>query len=565
MDKLYSYYSYVVIFLVTAAFILVNYNYYNGHTEKIVQYDIKSYYSYLPATFIYKDLTLDYTKENPRLFDKTWPVTLPNGNRLIITSYGMSLMYSPFFFIAHGYASLSDLFEADGYSMPYEIALVVSSVFFLLIGLIFLRKLLLRYYNEWITALVLLLIAAGTNLAFFVTYRAAMPHSFSFALITFFVYYVIKWYEHPSQKGVMFLGFLFGLIVLIRPSNILVLLFFILWDVSSWQEVKTRLLFFIKRFDYVLLMLAMFLIIWMPQFFYWNLVTDHWIFYSYGAKGDTFHFNNPQIWNILFSYKKSWFLYTPIMFFAFIGIFFLLYRFKKAFWAILIFVLANIFLQASWWSWWFGGGFGIRAFIDSYGIMAIPLASLIQAASERTIPKYTITIILLVLAWYNTFQIRQFNNNAIHFWWNSKEAYWENFLKVKPHGNYYDYVRLPDYYLARNKGEYVAIKPAEKKRRDLWRSYRMKYIKRITHDPQIMDSLKIYTAAVEKTIDEAVFELATKNVHSILDKRREVIKERIESSNSWRKFVNMQAKKLNISHDSSLRIEVNRIVHATYE
>ena len=86
MDKLYSYYSYVVIFLVTAAFILVNYNYYNGHTEKIVQYDIKSYYSYLPATFIYKDLTLDYTKENPRLFDKTWPVTLPNGNRLIITS-----------------------------------------------------------------------------------------------------------------------------------------------------------------------------------------------------------------------------------------------------------------------------------------------------------------------------------------------------------------------------------------------------------------------------------------------------------------------------------------------
>ena len=222
-------------------------------------------------------------------------------------------------------------------------------------------------------------------------------------------------------------------------------------------------------------------------------------------------------------------------------------------------------MQASWWSWWFGGGFGIRAFIDSYGIMAIPLASLIQAASERTIPKYTITIILLVLAWYNTFQIRQFNNNAIHFWWNSKEAYWENFLKVKPHGNYYDYVRLPDYYLARNKGEYVAIKPAEKKRRDLWRSYRMKYIKRITHDPQIMDSLKIYTAAVEKTIDEAVFELATKNVHSILDKRREVIKERIESSNSWRKFVNMQAKKLNISHDSSLRIEVNRIVHATYE
>ncbi len=565
MKNLYNSYSIIVIFIVTVAVVLVNFSHHKWQKENIIESDVKSYYAYLPAAFIYNDLTLEYTNSDSRLYNKTWPVSLPNGNKLIVTSYGMSVMYAPFFLMAHAYASLSDVYEADGYTMPYELAVNFSSVVFMILGLFYLRKLLLRYFHDWITSLVILLIGVGTNLAFFTTYKAAMPHSFSFALITIFVYYVIQWYESPSRKMTFLIGFLFGLIVLVRTTNILVLIFLILWDVKTWQEFKERILFFIKRFDYVLIMLAMFLLVWMPQFAYWKMVADKWIFYSYGAKEASFYWSNPQIWNILFSYKKGWFVYTPIMFFAFIGIFFLPYRFRQEFWAILIFTLANIYVQSSWWSWWFGGGFSIRVFIDSYGIMAIPLATLIKTSSEKTIPKFAFPALLLVLMWYNTFQIRQFHNNAIHWWWNTKEAYWENFLKLKPHGRYFDYVRLPDYYLARHEGEYVAITPVEKRRRSIWRNYRDTYIENIKNDPQTIDSLKIYTAAVEKTVDEAVFELATKNVHNLLEQKRDKIRNKIENDKTWNKFVKKQANQLDIAYDSSMKIELKRIIEARYD
>ena len=207
----------------------------------------------------------------------------------------------------------------------------------------------------------------------------------------------------------------------------------------------------------------------------------------------------------------------------------------------------------------------MRVFVDSYGIMAIPLATLIKTSSEKTIPKFAVPVLLIVLTWYNTFQLRQYHNNAIHWWWNTKEAYWENFLKVKPHGRYWDYVRVPDYYLARYKGEYVAITHAEQKRRGLWRSYHDTYITKIKNDPQVVDSLKIYTAAVEKTLDEAISDLAAKEVHFLLEKKKNKIRERIENEKPWKKFVNRQAKQLGVSYDSSVKIEMKRIIESRYD
>ena len=126
--------------------------------------------------------------------------------------------------MAHVYASLSD-YEADGYSMPYRFALVFSALFYVLIGLLFLRKTLKHFFNEGVTSLALLAVGLGTNLFYYTTYEAAMPHAFNFSLISVFVYYTLSlskpelWENRP-------LGFLAGLITLIRPTNILVLLFF---------------------------------------------------------------------------------------------------------------------------------------------------------------------------------------------------------------------------------------------------------------------------------------------------------------------------------------------------
>jgi hypothetical protein len=563
MQRIKNNYSTIAIWLILIAVVLVNFSHHKWKSGNVIEHDIKAYYSYLPAAFVYNDLTLEFLDDNPRIFDEMWPVTLPNGNKMIVTSYGMSLLYSPFFLMAHVYSLLDNNFEADGYSAPYSFALNFSALFYLLLGLYFLRELLKKYFKEWIVTLVLIAIAVGTNLAYYATYEAAMTHSYNFALITVFTWLVIKWYESPSRKKAIAVGALFGLIALVRPSNILVFFILFLWDVKSWSEFTNRLLFYIKRFDYVLIMLFFFFLVWTPQFFYWKEVAGQWIFYSYSTKDASFFWTNPQIYNILFSFKKGWFVYTPMMLIAFAGIFLLRKKLKEAFLPILIFVLFNIYVQSSWWSWWFGGAFGLRAFIDSYGIMAIPLAMVIDVASQKKFLKIGTVALILALTWYNTFQIRQYNHSALHFWWNTKAGYWENFLRLYPSNEYWDMVRIPDYYLAR-KGIYEAVTPVEKRRRDLWRSYRDNYISTLKQNQQVVDSLKLYTTGVEKTFDEAIKELASKRVGNELRQKEEEIKNRITSDKEWNKFVNKLAGLMDIPIDSALQIETNRVINTIY-
>ena len=64
------------IFLST---VLINFSHHRWQQEdKIIEWDIKSYYAYLPATFIYQDLSLDFIHDESGKFkDLIWPIETP--------------------------------------------------------------------------------------------------------------------------------------------------------------------------------------------------------------------------------------------------------------------------------------------------------------------------------------------------------------------------------------------------------------------------------------------------------------------------------------------------------
>jgi hypothetical protein len=116
--------------------------------NRIIEWDVVSYYSYLPATFIYKDISLEFTKDTSKHYEQRhlfWYQKAPNGGRVIKMTMGMAILYSPFFLIAHTYASNSETYKPNGFSIPYEFMLCVSCLFYLFIGLNYLRKLLLFF------------------------------------------------------------------------------------------------------------------------------------------------------------------------------------------------------------------------------------------------------------------------------------------------------------------------------------------------------------------------------------------------------------------------------------
>ncbi len=445
----------VLLIVATTIFIHARFN----KPEGVVIWDIKSYYSYLPATFIYQDLTLDFMDKEPGKFsNRIWPIETPTGKKAITTTYGMAVLYTPFFLLGHMVALVVPAWEADGYSWPYYFALNFSALFYLWIGLLFLSKVLSRFFREKIVAFTIFAVVIGTNLFYYTTAEAPMTHAFSFALFAVFLWRTIKFYDHPTLKNILISGALAGFITLIRPTNIIILLIFFLWDIKSWANFKERFIFFLQRFHWVIFMALIFVLVWVPQFTYWYHVSGKVFYFTYGEKGASFFFNNPQIFNILFSYKKGWLVYTPLMIFALTGIFMLPKKVPGAFLSLFVFTILNIYILSSWWSWWFGGAFGLRAFIESYALLALPLAGFVDFASKRTQwVKQAVLAFLVLLIAFNQFQTRQYNNNAIHWWWMNKEAYWETFLKLRPTDRFWVVVTLPDYEAAR-KGIYRELK-----------------------------------------------------------------------------------------------------------
>jgi hypothetical protein len=413
--------------------------------KQVIYWDVISYYAYLPATFIYDDIRLE--KQETLEKGLFWPETAANGGHVIKTAMGMSILYSPFFFAGHAAAKLLGL-PATGFSEPYKIAMLLGSVFYLILALIFLRKILKNFFTDGITSLTILALVLGTNLAFYASREATMTHVYSFALFSIFVWETIQWHKSPKLISLLFLGALAGVISLVRPNNILILVFFFLYDVSSWQTLQEKIHFFFKRFYWLLLMFVCFLLIWIPQFIYWKIITGKFLYYSY--TNEYFFFSNPHILDGLFSYRKGWFLYTPLMFLAVFGIPFMFKHLKKLSWAVSAFVILNVYVVLSWWCWWYGGGYGLRAMIDSYIVLAIPFAVLLSVAKQAG--KYvirTLSVLVFILILHNQFQLEQYKFGSINFDGMTKEAYWNTFGRLHPGGDFWPLLKTPDYDKAR--------------------------------------------------------------------------------------------------------------------
>jgi hypothetical protein len=339
-----------------------------------------------------------------------------------------------------------------------------------------------------------------------------------------------------------------------------VLLIIPLYGIKTFKDLKMQLASIFSDWGKILAMIAAFITVWLPQFFYWRYVSGKFFYFSYGEIGGKFFFDNPQLYKFLFSYEKGWLVYTPLMLVSIIGLIFLYKNNRKVFWPTLTITISSIYILSSWWSWWFGGAFGQRSMVDFYGILALPLAALIQYFSQKKILKYIISGLLIILASYNIFQTVQYHKGAIHYWWMNKEAYWETFLKIKPTEKYWHVIKFPDYEKAR-KGIYKS-KPTRHKKADVSKEELVNYIKEELTLTQY-DSLltKSCNTMIDSIIEKHAIELVeSNNAEKYFNQIKiEKYKNIISSSERWKKQVKSKADKNDIEFEHMLELEAQRI------
>ena len=416
-----------------------NLNWGGGNWRHILGSDAKGYYAYLPAVFIYHDLNFGFfdaiEKEeyhDPHLYYDYRAEA--HGARIDKYYAGTALAELPFFLAAHGLTLLSGG-DADGYSSFYLIAVNIAALFYLFIGLLFLDRSLARWsIGSGARAVTLVATVFGTNLFYYSTCEPGMSHVYSFAAVSVFIRASAKYFSRPDGRMLVLMAALLGLIVLIRPVNGLIVL---AWPfvAGGWRALWDGLAFAIKRWDSAIAGLAVFTGIVAVQGILYVISTGHFFVDSYTGEGiDLFA---PHVVDMLFSYKKGLFLYTPMYVLALVGGYHLWCsgRFVFVAWAGCLLVVT--YVLSSWSQWYYGGSFSSRVFVEYLPLFMIPLGMAVQGivARARRALFLIVVALLVVLCQVQTYQYRYYQ---IHWSDMTKEKYWNVFLRVD------ELVQVPD-------------------------------------------------------------------------------------------------------------------------
>ncbi len=364
--------------------------------------DARGYYEYLEWGI--SDKNINYESGN----------SYKRGNgRILKYTYGTALFQLPFYCAAKVLNTGAN-FE---FTKTDEFFISLGASLYISFALVLLYKLLGKFSSNTITKTSsVLLIYLATNLFHYSAIELMMSHLYSFLSITGFLYYALHYIETRRDKCFYIsLLFLF-LIIAIRPFNAIIVI-----PIICYQFFK------LKSYRHVFLSGSIIILSFFIQLFLWRLQCGIWTFASYDGEG--FYWTNPQFFNVLFSFRKGLFIYSPIILIALIGLFvkstFDIY-FKVT---LLLICLIFTYAVSCWWHWPYGDSFGHRAFIDIYAIAAIGLPVLMDNL-KRLVLKIVMSFFFFIILLLNLFQTWQFNHFILPAEYTSYDKYKYLFLNT---------------------------------------------------------------------------------------------------------------------------------------
>ena len=348
-----------------------------------IRSDGLGYYVYLPAALLHHELTMERTADRSFGGD---PTNIPGVRRtppydrpLNQFGIGEAVMIAPFFGVGHLTALIAGS-PRDGFSWPYQATATCAGFVYALLGLVVLASVLRRWFGRGTVVLTLLATTFGTNLFHYATYDSLFSHAFSFALVAVIVRLTIAVADLPRVLPTAALGASIGLLTLVRPTNLDILVFCALYGVCQMRDLRRRLYAFARRIDLVAIGCGVFLLVAIPQVAYWHAITGNLI--ANGYVDERLDLLRPHVFEILFSVRKGLFFWTPLLLLAVAGVPFLRRLAPPLFIATVAYLLVHTWIVASWSTWWYGGSFGMRPFVDALPVLALGLAALFSAAES---------------------------------------------------------------------------------------------------------------------------------------------------------------------------------------
>jgi hypothetical protein len=352
--------------------------------------DAQGYYLYLPAIWLYHNFGLT----DPRLAHPPWAfhyfaATGHNGD---IYQFGVALLCSPLFLLAH-YTAVAFGVDPQGYSTPEQLAAITTAVVMLCVGAWCLRRSLDRGYPAPVVMGAIVCVVFGSSVFDYAAMDSLYSHIFAFGLVCALPLVSEAWRDAPgSLRRAALVGLVGGLLMLVRLSDSIFLMLPFLYVAFAEGDPRSGLLQLWARRAQVLTILLVAFAVYLPQLLFFHYSAGFWTTNLY--LGVHFSSLQPKVLESLFSFDPHGYLpYAPVLVLAVPGFVVMAKNRDPWTYPLLTAWLVNLYVVTSWPNWSYGSGFGLRPFVDSTGLLALPLAALFGSVRGR------LQLATLLLSW----------------------------------------------------------------------------------------------------------------------------------------------------------------------
>jgi hypothetical protein len=310
---------------------------------------------------------------------------------------GPAILWFPFLFTAHVLVLIADVLgghiRADGFSLPYLLAMALGTAFYGFLGLFLSFSLARRYVAERWAFLATMGIWLASSLPVYMYFNPSWSHAHSAFTVALFLWYWERTRQDRSVTQWVLLGVISGLMIDVYFINGIFLLLPLiesLFDYDSRRKIGISAMnnLFLKNLAF----LGVILICAIP-----TLLTRKVIFGGYLRFGSYSHlgwkWSAPFWWRVLFSSDHGMLTWTPLVGLALLGLVFAprQARIIAAYFGVA--AVAFYYLISSYPYWDGLSSFGNRFFISLTGIFVFGLALLLEFVAGRFASQRTSSIL----------------------------------------------------------------------------------------------------------------------------------------------------------------------------
>jgi hypothetical protein len=321
-------------------------------------------------------------------------------------SIGPAILWAPFLAAAHAGVKLSNYFgsavPADGFSLPYRLAMAFGTAVYGFLALCISFRWARKYVPEQWAFLATIAVWFASSLPVYMYFNPSWSHVHSAFTVALYFWYWDHTREDRGWAQWFILGALAGLMIDVYYVNAVLMIVPLLESIGRYlQNIRANRWTEASRLFFQNLLFAVTVFAGIVP----TLISKKIIYGGYFQMGypELWYWNSPAILKVGFSSEHGLFSWTPVLFLAVLGLFFV-HRYDRnlSIWLVVAFSI-YLYIIGSYEYWDGISSFGNRFFVSLTPLFILGLAALLDTAagfwSEKRTAIFARSATALLILW----------------------------------------------------------------------------------------------------------------------------------------------------------------------